>query len=104
MKLYGAAEPMKSLEVWKGAAPAVKVGLAEDLFVSVPKGEADRLKAELVSLQPLVAPLARGQRVGALRLSFEGRPYGEHPVVALEAVAASGFLGRAWDTLRLWAR
>ena len=104
VKLYGAGEAMKSLDVWKGAAPAVKIGLAEDLFVSVPKGEADRLKAELVSLQPLVAPLARGQRVGALRLSFEGKPYGEHPVVALEPVAAAGFLGRVWDTLRLWAR
>ena len=104
MKLYGAAEPIKSLEVWKGAAAAVKIGLAEDLFVSVPKGEADRLKAELVSLQPLVAPLARGQRVGALRLSFEGRPYGEHPVVALEPVAAGGLPRPRLGSLRLWAR
>ena len=104
VKLYGAGEAVKSLEVWKGAAPAVKIGLAGDVFVTVPKGQVDRLQAELVSLQPLVAPLAPGQRVGALRLTFEGRPYGEHPVVALEAVAAAGFLGRAWDTLRLWAR
>jgi serine-type D-Ala-D-Ala carboxypeptidase (penicillin-binding protein 5/6) len=104
VKLYGAGEPVKSFEVWKGTAPAVKIGLAGDLFVTVPKGEVDRLKAELVSLQPLVAPLARGQRVGALRLTFEGRPYGEHPLVALEPVAAAGLLGRAWDTLRLWVR
>ncbi len=104
VKLYGAAEAVKSLEVWKGATAAVKIGVAGDLFVTVPKGEAARLKAELVSLQPLIAPLARGQRVGTLRLTFEGKPYGEHSVVALEPVAAAGFLGRAWDTLRLWAR
>ena len=72
--------------------------------MTVPKGESGRLKAELVSAQPLVAPLERGQRVGAMRLSFDGRPYGEHAVVALEPVAAAGLLGRAWDTLRLWAR
>src|SRR5260221_1443009 len=96
VKLYAAGETVKSLEVWKGAAPAVKIGLAEDLFVAVPKGEARHLQAELVSAQPLVAPLARGQRVGAVRVSLDGKPYGEHPVVALEAVAAAGLAARAW--------
>ena len=104
VKLYAANDAVKSIEVWKGAMPTVKVGLRSDLFVTVPKGEADRLKAELVSQQPLVAPLAQGQGVGALRLTFEGKPFGEAPVVALEPVAAAGFLGRAWDTLRLWVK
>ena len=104
VKLYAANDAVKSIEVWKGAMPTVKVGLRSDLFVTVPKGEADRLKAELVSQQPLIAPLAQGQGVGALRLTFEGKPFGEAPVVALEPVAAAGFLGRAWDTLRLWVK
>ena len=104
VKLYGAGEAVKSLEVWKGAAEAVKVGVKSDLFVTVPKGEADKLKAELVSRQPLVAPLASGQRVGMLRVTLEGKPYGEYPLVALEQVGAAGLFGRAWDTLRLWTR
>jgi len=104
VKLYAANDAVKSIEVWKGAARTVKVGLKGDLFVTVPKGEADRLKAELVSQQPVVAPLTQGQRVGALRLTFEGKPFGEVPVVALEPVAAAGFLGRTWDTLRLWVK
>jgi D-alanyl-D-alanine carboxypeptidase (penicillin-binding protein 5/6) len=104
VKLYGAADAVKSVEVWKGAAREVKVGPGRDLYVTVPKGEADRMKAELVSQQPLVAPLAKGDRVGTLRVSFEGKPYAEYPVVALEAVAPAGFLKRAWDTLRLWLK
>ena len=104
VKLYGAGEAVKSLEVWKGAVNAVKVGVKGDLFITVPKGEADKLKAELVSQQPLVAPLASGQRVGTLRVSLEGKPYGEYPLVALEQVGQAGLFGRAWDTLRLWAR
>jgi D-alanyl-D-alanine carboxypeptidase (penicillin-binding protein 5/6) len=104
VRLYAANDAVKALEVWKGAAPVVKVGLKSDLLVTVPKGEADRLKAELVSEQPLVAPLAAGQRVGALRVTFDGKPFGEHAVVALEPVAAAGILGRAWDTLRLWIK
>jgi D-alanyl-D-alanine carboxypeptidase (penicillin-binding protein 5/6) len=104
VRLFAAGQEVKSLEVWKGAASAVKAGPAEDLFVTVPKGDAARLRAELVSLQPLVAPLAKGQRVGTVRLTLDGKPYGEHAVVALEPVPAAGLLGRAWDTLRLWAK
>jgi D-alanyl-D-alanine carboxypeptidase (penicillin-binding protein 5/6) len=104
VKLYAGGEAVRSLEVWKGAANAVKVGVQRDLYLTVPKGEADKLKAELVAQQPLVAPLAGGQRVGTLRVTLEGKPYGEYPLVALEPVAAAGFLGRAWDTLRLWAK
>jgi D-alanyl-D-alanine carboxypeptidase (penicillin-binding protein 5/6) len=104
VRLYGGGETVKSLPVWKGAAEAVKVGVQGDVFVTVPKGEADKLKAELVWQQPLVAPLASGQRVGTLRVTLEGRPHGEFPLVALERVEPAGLFGRAWDTLRLWTR
>jgi D-alanyl-D-alanine carboxypeptidase (penicillin-binding protein 5/6) len=70
----------------------------------VPKGDADKLKAELLSQQPLVAPVAQGQRVGVLRLTLYGKPYGEYPLLALEPVAVAGIFGRAWDTLRLWMK
>ena len=37
-----------------------------------------------------------------LKLAIDGRQIAEFPVVALEAVAVAGPIGRAWDTLRLW--
>ena len=104
VKVFAAGEAVRSLQVWKGAAATVKAGVQRDLYVAVPRGEADKLKAELVSQQPLVAPLAKGQRVGTVRVTFDGKPYGEHAVVAPEPVAQAGILGRAWDTLRLWIR
>jgi D-alanyl-D-alanine carboxypeptidase (penicillin-binding protein 5/6) len=104
VKLQAAGAPVRSLEVWKGAARNVPVGVGSDLFVTVPKGEADRLKAELVSQQPLVAPLTKGQRVGVLRVTHDGKAYGEYPLVTLQPVAAAGFFGRTWDTLRLWLK
>ena len=104
VKLYGAGEPVRALEVWKGASREVKAGLRTDLFVSVPKGEAAKLKAELVSQQPLVAPVAADQRVGTLRVTLDGKPFAEYPVVALESVGPAGIFGRAWDTLRLWTK
>jgi len=95
---------VRSLDVWKGSLHSVKVGVNRDLYVSVPKGQSDRLKAELVSQQPLTAPLAKDQRVGTLRVSFDEEPYAEYPLVALESVGPAGLLGRSWDTLRLWIK
>jgi D-alanyl-D-alanine carboxypeptidase (penicillin-binding protein 5/6) len=104
VKLQAAGSPVRSLEVWKGAARNVPVGVGADLFVTVPKGEADKLKAELVSQQPLEAPLTKGQRVGVLRVTHDGKAFGEYPLITLQAVAAAGFFGRTWDTLRLWLK
>jgi serine-type D-Ala-D-Ala carboxypeptidase (penicillin-binding protein 5/6) len=104
VKLYGAGTPVRSLEVWKGAARTVKVGVGNDLFVTIPKGDADKLTAELVSQQPLVAPLAKGQRVGTVRVTHDGKAFGEFPLITLEPVAGAGFFRRTWDTLRLWLK
>jgi D-alanyl-D-alanine carboxypeptidase (penicillin-binding protein 5/6) len=104
VRLHSANQPVRELDVWKGAADAVKAGFRSDLVVTIPKGEAEKLKSELLSQQPLVAPVAAGQRVGTLRVTHDGKPLGEFPVVALEPVGVAGLLGRAWDTLRLWLK
>jgi len=104
VKLFGAGDAVGTLEVWKGAARTLKAGVKSDLYVTVPKGEGGKLKADLVSQQPLVAPVAAGERVGTLRVSLEEKPFAEYPLVALEAVGPAGLMGRAWDTLRLWIK
>ncbi len=104
LRLYDKGQPVKEIEVWKGARGALKAGFRTPLVVTVPKGQAQKLKAELLSHSPLIAPVAEGQRVGTLRVTLDGRALGEYPVVALESIAAAGIFGRAWDTLRLWMR
>jgi D-alanyl-D-alanine carboxypeptidase len=69
--------------------------------VSVPKGVGEHLKATVETQQPLVAPIASGQKLGVLRVHLDGRPFGEFPVVALQEVPLAGILGRGWDSLRL---
>ena len=104
VRLYAGGAAVKEIEVWKGASSTLRAGFRGDLVVSVPKGQGEKLKAELLSLSPLVAPVAEGSGVGNLRVTLDGKPLGEYPVVALEAVPAAGVFGRAWDTLRLWLR
>ena len=101
VRLYQKEHPISTLEVWKGSASRLHAGVLRDLFVTVPKGDASKLKAELLSEQPLIAPIAQGQKVGTLHVTLDGKPLADYPVVALESVGIAGWLGRAWDSLRL---
>ena len=101
VKLYDARAAIAQLRVFKGSQNTVGAGFNDDLLISVPRGQSAQVKVQLVPRQPLVAPLAAGQAVATLKLSLGDKPYGEFPVLALEAVPAAGILGRAWDALLL---
>jgi len=93
-----------TLQVFKGASNGVKAGFLSDFHLAVPKGSGGKLKATIESLQPLLAPISIGQRIGTIKVTLDGKPYREAPVVALENVPVAGILGRGWDTLRLLFR
>jgi serine-type D-Ala-D-Ala carboxypeptidase (penicillin-binding protein 5/6) len=102
VQLYAANQAVSSLKVWKGSESVVKAGFTNDFILAVPKGYESRIKAELVSQQPLMAPVQKGQVVATMKVSVDGKPYGEYPAVAIEAVPVAGVFGRLIDTVRLW--
>ena len=104
VRLYGASQTVKEIELWKGTTDKLSAGFRSDLVVTVPKGQADKVKAELLARSRLLAPVAEGQQVGVVRVTVDGKTLGEYPVLALQAVPAAGVFGRAWDTLRLWVK
>ena len=104
VKVYGANQAVNEFRVWKGSENSVKAGFLNDFVLSVPKGEADKLKATVVSQQPLLAPIAKGQQIGTLQLALGDKPIGEYPLVAIDEVPEAGWFGRLWDALRLWIK
>lgn len=104
VKLYDAGQMLSQIKIYKGARNAVGAGFVTDFVLSLPKGVAgsDRLKAEVRSRQPLIAPVKQGDPVATLRLTLDGKPYGEYPLAALTDVPVAGLLGRAWDAVKLW--
>ncbi|MDR1709088.1 MAG: D-alanyl-D-alanine carboxypeptidase [Candidatus Accumulibacter sp.] len=102
VRLYAKDEAVSSMRVWKGAESTVKAGFQSDFVIAVPKGFGPRLKTELLSRQPLMAPVAAGQVVGTLKITLDGKPWGDYPVAAIENVPVAGFFGRMIDTVRLW--
>ncbi len=104
VKLFDAGQAVATPAVWKGAQPTVKLGRTQAVIVAVPSGGASKVSTAVVRAEPLVAPFAQGQTVGTLKVSLGEQTLAELPLVALEAVAQAGILGRAWDAIRLWIK
>lgn len=102
VKLYDKEQAISQLKVFKGAANTVAAGFREDFVVSLPQGKADKISVQLESVQPLIAPVVANSRIATMKLSVDGKPWGEYPVVALAEVPVAGMLGRAWDSIKLF--
>ena len=99
VKLYAADQALAQFRVWKGQINELPVGFTRDFVMSLPKESADKIQVTLESRQPLVAPIEKGQEVGTLALTVDGKPYGQYPVLALQDVPVAGFFGRLWDAI-----
>ena len=104
VRLYEANQAIATPRIWKGAESEIKLGFQRPIYVTLPKGQAGNVKATLDRKDPLVAPIQVGDRVGTLKLTIDGKPVAELPVVALDTVPLAGFFGRAWDAVRLMVK
>jgi D-alanyl-D-alanine carboxypeptidase (penicillin-binding protein 5/6) len=104
IKLFDANQAVVTPNVWKGRGSQVKLGRFAPIVVAVPAGAAGRIQTQVARPEPLVAPLNRGQAVGALKVTLDQKPLVDVPLLVLETVEQAGFVGRAWDAVRLWVK
>ena len=97
-----ANQVLAKAKVWFGKQDDVQIGLAENFNVTMPKGQADKIKTQLVVQPKLNAPLAKGQVVGKLVASLDGKVIAEKPLVALKPVEEAGFFARMIDHIKMF--
>jgi D-alanyl-D-alanine carboxypeptidase (penicillin-binding protein 5/6) len=101
VKLFDANQAVTTAQVWKGQAATVRLGRTSPVVVVVPRGQGSAIKTSLTRNDPLLAPLAQGQAVGALTITVGSQAWQTLPLQALDAVPAAGWFGRMWDGIRL---
>ena len=97
-----ANQVLAKAKVWFGKTDEVELGLAEHFNVTMPKGQADKIKTQLVVQPKLNAPLAHGQVVGKLVATLDGKVIAEKPLVALKPVEEASFFARLIDHIKLF--
>jgi len=99
--VYKQGQTINQLKVWKGTENQLASTVAADLFVTVPKGEYANVKAVMSSTQPLIAPIKKGQMIGSVKFTLNGKTIDERNLVATKSIDGAGILGRAWDSIKL---
>lgn len=100
--LYAAGELVTEQRIWRGASDAIPLGLTEPLRLSVLRGRYGELQPSMDVPAQILAPVAKGQQVGTLRIRLGEEVLAERPLVALADVPAGGIFKRVWDDLVMW--
>ncbi|VXC81281.1 D-alanyl-D-alanine carboxypeptidase DacC [Pseudomonas sp. 8Z] len=99
---YQKGSELAQAAVWKGQSSQVKAGLAQDLALTMPKGQLDKLQASMTLNPQLMAPIAQGDVIGKVEVKLGDEVVHSADLVALESVEEGGFLRRLWDSIRLF--
>ena len=101
-KLYDAAQQLNETRLWGGAKETVSLGIQDELFLTLPRGQAAKLVPEIEVHSYIEAPITAGQAYGTVKLTLDDQVVVEKPLVALETVEPGGFFERLWDMIVLF--
>lgn len=100
--VYTAGQKVADQRLWRGDVENVALGVSEPLLVTLPRGRYADLKPTMNVPKQLVAPIAKGQQIGTVTFTLDGKVVAERPLVALADVAEGGFFSRMNDDFWLW--
>jgi len=101
-QLFRAGQELVDSRVWGGSADQVSVGLAEDVYVTIPRGSRNQLNS-VIDLDTVVkAPIQVGDELGRIKVSLEDEVLVDLPALALTEVSEGSFFKRLWDSIKLF--
>lgn len=98
---HKAGETFVEEKIWMGNKDTLALGVNEDTYVTLPRGQAKNLTASFVLEKELQAPIKKGDVVGKLYYQVDGEDVAQYPLLALESVDEGSLFSRLWDYLVL---
>ena len=100
--LKKAGERLAVHRIYKAPDGRAAVGLAQDLVLTLPRGQSDRVEFAVELAPRVFAPLGKSDRVGTLRALLDGKVVAEAPISPLADVPRGNIFRRIWDTILSW--
>lgn len=100
--LYKAGEKVADTRVWKASKETTPIGVAQDLYITVPRGKFDDVESVLNMPGKILAPVAQGQPVAELEVSLNGSVILNEPLRALDENPTGSLWQRTVDGVQLW--
>lgn len=100
-KLYSSGDLITSAKIWKGDAETIDLGLDKDIYITVPRGQYEKLEPVVEIDKQLIAPVNQGEEKGVLNIMLEGEKVTTVPLLALETVSEGSLVKRLKDKVYL---
>ena len=101
-KLYDPYQILTNVPVWSGSQSAVDLGIQEEVYVTIPRGQAEAMTASLDIDEVIRAPLENGQIMGVVNVVLDNDIIYRGDVIAMQEVELGGLLKRFIDWLTLF--
>lgn len=101
-RLFRAGQELVDAKVWGGKSDQISVGLAEDVFVTIPRGARDKLESTVDLDSVIKAPIKVGDELGRIQVMLDGEVLVDEPALALTEVQQGGVFKRLWDAIKLF--
>ncbi|MDH2244693.1 D-alanyl-D-alanine carboxypeptidase [Pseudomonas sp. GD03855] len=99
---YQKGAELAQAQVWKGQQDNLKAGLAQDLTMTLPRGQVEKLEAVMSFNSTLTAPIQQGDVIGKVDVKLADKVIRSTDLVALETIEEGGLFRRFWDSIRLF--
>lgn len=100
--LFKAGEEIATTRVWKSANETSRLGVLEDLYITVRRGTYDQLESTLDIPAVVEAPVAAGEPVAELKVASGEDVILSAPLRALDDNPVGSFWQRTKDSVSLW--
>ena len=80
----------------------VDLGIAEEVYITIPRGQAEALEANMMLDETITAPIEAGQVLGTVDIVLGDETLYHGNVVAMQAVERAGLFKRLIDFLTLF--
>ncbi len=99
-KLLDKGRVMTNADVAIGKQKQVPLVIADDIFLTVPKGLGDDFKVNVKYKSPLIAPVKAGDPIGVVEVSIPEMKSFEYPLFASANVEELGFFGKTVEKIK----
>ncbi|WP_455207140.1 D-alanyl-D-alanine carboxypeptidase family protein [Kaarinaea lacus] len=101
-KLYSANDQLTDVKIWKGESETLPLGIAEDLYITIPRGQYDKLDASMSINATIVAPVPNGQPYGSVNIMLGSQLVAKRDLISLSPVGVGSFWHNLIDSVKLW--
>ena len=101
VQLFHAGKEIGHENVWYGNPHRISLGSENDVFLTLPRTEVQKVKARyVIDRKDLEAPIKLHEQVGTIQLVDGDKPLASYPLVALQPVAEAGVITRISDYIK----